>query len=94
MKLHFLYEHTGCLPSFLVVTDGRASDIRVAKDNNFLSHLLPDSILSIDRAYIDFRWLFELNKQGIFFVTRLKTNMRPIVFGQHTQSKRKTVLSD
>lgn len=94
MKLHFLYEHTGCLPSFLVVTDGCKSDIRVAKDNDFLSHLLPDSIISIDRAYIDFKWLSQLNKQGISFVSRLKKNMEPINAGQHKKPKNKKVLSD
>lgn len=94
MKLHFLYEHAGCLPSFLVVTDGRSSDVRVVKENNFNFHLLPDSIISIDRAYIDFKWLYQLNKQGVFFVSRLKKNMKPISAGQHMKSNNKSVLDD
>ncbi len=94
MKLHFLYEHAGCLPSFLVVTDSRSSDVRVVKENNFNCHLLPDSIISIDRAYIDFKWLYQLNKQGVFFVTRLKKNMKPISAGQHMKSNNKSVLDD
>lgn len=94
LKLHYLYDHAGCLPSFLTLTDGRASDIRVVKDNDFISRLLPDSIVSVDRAYIDFKWLYQLNKQGISFVTRLKKNMRPISTGQHKAPKSKRVLSD
>jgi len=94
LKMHFLYDHAGCMPSFLVITDGRAADIRVAKEQDFSSRLLPDSIISIDRAYIDFKWLSCLNKQGISFVTRLKDNMKPITAGQHRESKNKQVLAD
>lgn len=94
MKMHFLYDHAGCMPSFVVVTDGRAADIRVVKEEDFSSRLLPDSIISIDRAYIDFKWLSKLNKQGISFVTRLKKNMNPISAGQHEKPKNKQVLSD
>ncbi len=94
MKLHFLYDHSGCLPSFLVVTDGRRSDIRVVKEQEFASKLFPDSIIAIDRAYIDLKWLFQLNQQGIFFVTRLKKNMKPLVFGQHKHRQNRHVLRD
>ncbi len=44
MPVHFLYDHAGCLPSFMVLTDGLTSDIRVVKEQDFASHLLPDSI--------------------------------------------------
>jgi hypothetical protein len=94
MKLHLLYEHAGCLPSFIVMTEGRSADIRVAKEADFSSRLLPDSIVSIDRAYIDFKWLNKLNENKVFFITRLKTNMKPIVTGQHMAIKNKHVLSD
>jgi len=45
LKMHFLYDHAGCLPSFLVVTQDRMSDIRVIKEEDFASKLLPDSVL-------------------------------------------------
>jgi hypothetical protein len=85
--MHFLYDHAGCLPSFLVLTEGSRSEIRIVKEEEFASKVLPDSIISIDRAYIDFKWLFQLNKQGVFFVTRLKKNMSPIAAGQHAPPK-------
>lgn len=94
LKMHFLYDHAGCLPSFLVLTEGSRSEIRIVKEEEFASKLLPDSIVSIDRAYIDFKWLFKLNKQGIFFVTRLKKNMSPIAAGQHAAPKNRKVLND
>ena len=31
LKLHYLYDHRGSLPSFLVVTDGKQHDIKVAR---------------------------------------------------------------
>ena len=54
IKLHYLYDHSGSLPSFMVMTDGKKHDVRVARSEDKLDFaLLPDSILSIDKAYID-----------------------------------------
>ena len=95
IKLHYLYDHSGSLPSFMVMTDGKHHDIRVARDNKKLDFaLLPDSILSIDRAYLDYNWLWDLNKKGVFFVTRAKDNINCEVTGQHKPIKNKHVLRD
>ena len=91
IKLHCLYDHSGALPTFLTVTDGKKHDVRVVKDNTF--PLSPDSILSIDKAYIDYTWLNSLNSQGVWFVTRAKSNIDYAVVGQHPISG-KGVLSD
>ena len=55
--------HSGALPTFLTVTDGKRHDVRVVKDNPF--PLSPDSIVSIDKAYIDYKWLNSLDEQGV-----------------------------
>jgi hypothetical protein len=91
IKLHCLYDHSGALPTFLTITDGKRHDVRVVKDNAF--PLLPDSIVSVDKAYIDYKWLNSLDEQGVWFVTRAKTNIDYAVVGQHPVSSRK-VLSD
>jgi hypothetical protein len=91
IKLHCLYDHSGALPTFLTVTDGKKHDVRVVKDHTF--PLSPDSILSIDKAYIDYTWLNSLDKQGVWFVTRAKSNIDYAVVGQHPISG-KGVLSD
>jgi hypothetical protein len=84
IKLHYLYDHRGSLPSFMVMTDGKKSDIRVAKSEEKLDlHLLPDSIISVDRAYIDFEWLYSLDQRHVWFVTRAKTSMQYRIVGQH-----------
>ena len=95
IKLHYLYDHSGSLPSFMVMTDGKHHDIRVARSEEKLDFaLLPDSILSIDKAYIDYNWLYSLNRRGAYFVTRVKGNMKYEVTGQHKPIKNKQVVRD
>jgi len=81
IKMHCLYDHSGALPTFLTVTDGKRHDVRAVKDHTL--PLSPDSIVSIDKAYIDYKWLYSLNSQGVWFVTRAKTNIDYAVTGQH-----------
>ena len=81
--MHYLYDHRGSLPSFMVMTDGKKSDVRVAKSEEKLDfHLLPDSIISVDRAYIDFECLYS-DQRHVWFVTRAKTSMQYRIVGQH-----------
>jgi hypothetical protein len=84
IKMHCLYDHSGALPSFLTVTDGKRNDVSVVKETSF--PLSPDSIVSVDRAYIDYKWLYSLDRQGVWFVTRTKSNIDYEVTGQHTIS--------
>jgi hypothetical protein len=91
IKMHCLYDHSGALPSFLTVTDGKRHDVRVVKEGSF--PLSPDSIISIDKAYIDYKWLYSLDNNRIWFVTRAKSNINYEVTGQHEVSDKK-VLSD
>ena len=91
IKMHCLYDHSGALPTFLTITDGKHHDVRVVKEQSF--PMLPDSIVSIDKAYVDFKWLKSLQDQGIWFVTRAKRNIDCVVVGQH-ETKGKGILSD
>jgi hypothetical protein len=81
IKLHCLYDHSGAMPSFVTITDGKKHDVTVAKDVGF--PLSPDSIVSMDRAYIDYKWLNSLDKKRVWFVTRAKSNIDCVVTGQH-----------
>jgi len=95
IKLHYLYDHQGSLPAFMVMTDGKSSDIRVARSQEKLDfHLLPDSIISFDRAYIDFEWLYSLNQRKVWFVTRSKSTIRYRIIGQHQPITNKQVTQD
>ena len=94
-KLHTLLDHSGYLPSFLVISEGKTHDINVVKDDAYgFPELSPDSILLIDRAYIDFKWLYSLTVKKLFFVTKAKRNMKYKVIGQQNVPKNKGVISD
>lgn len=71
-KLHVALDIAGDLPTVLVLTDGRRHDVRIAKTLSFPA----GTVLLIDRGYVDSAWLWELTQQGVYFVTRLKENMR------------------
>jgi len=95
IKLHYLYDHSGSLPTFMVMTDGKHHDLRVARDDAGLDlALLPDSIVSIDKAYIDYNWLSRLNEKKVYFVTRVKANIDCSITGQHKPIKNKNVIRD
>jgi hypothetical protein len=68
IKLHLLLDHDGYLPSFGVVTEGKTSEIKVARTLRFD----PGTILAIDRGYIDYEWFRELTQEEVYFVTRMK----------------------
>jgi len=68
IKLHLLLDHDGYLPSFAVVTEGKTSEIKVARTLRFD----PGTIVAIDRGYIDYEWFRELTQQEVYFVTRMK----------------------
>jgi hypothetical protein len=70
IKLHLLLDHDGYLPSFAVVTEGKHSELEVARG----LRLEAGTILAIDRGYNDFDWFAEMTRDGVFFVTRMKTN--------------------
>jgi hypothetical protein len=72
IKLHVEYDLDTQIPTFVSLTDGKVSDITEARKMTFEK----GSILVFDRGYVDYCWYNQLNTQGIFFVTRLKRNMK------------------
>jgi len=72
LKIHTLLDHRGHIPRCVIVTDGKTHEIEVARKLK----LEPDSILIIDKAYIDYCWLYQIHLQEAWFVTRLKRNAR------------------
>ncbi len=47
------HNHSGALPSFMVVTDGKKHDVRVVKENSF--PMSPDSIASPEKGSVQTR---------------------------------------
>ena len=90
IKLHALLDHDGYIPAFANITDAKTSDIAIARTLN----LSPGSIVTADRAYIDYAWLFSLNKKKTFLVTRLKKNAKYKVIEHHAIIQAKGLISD
>ena len=70
VKAHVLLDHDDYLPAYVLLTDAKRSDVKMA--DSF--HLNPGSIVAIDRGYIDYAQFARWSMAGAFFVTRLKDN--------------------
>lgn len=70
VKLHLLLDHQGYLPQLVVITPGKVQEIEVARRLRFQ----PGTILIFDRGYVDYAWFEQLTRQGVFFVTRLRSD--------------------
>ena len=71
-KLHLVLDHDGYLPRFAVITEGKASDLAMARQMEFA----PGTILVFDRGYQDYRWFERLTSGRVYFVTRLRCHAR------------------
>ena len=91
IKLHAVLDYDTGLPNYAAITDGKKHDVKVAVDTVFPR----DSVLVVDRAYVDYDWLFNLDSSGVFYVTRLKSNADiEIVETFLTNEKHEHILSD
>jgi len=70
IKLHALLNLRGSIPEFVLISDGRRSDV-TAMDALVP---LPGAYYVVDRGYFDFRRLFTWHRARAFFVTRSKSN--------------------
>ena len=61
--MHLLLDHDGYLPSFAVITEGKASDIEVARQFQFE----PDTIVVDDRGYNDYELFGRWTSQARLF---------------------------
>jgi len=84
VKLHTAIDIAGDLPQFAVITEGRASDYRIA---NEYKRYEKGTTLVFDKAYMGYPYLNRLNEEGINFVTRSKANCRFKVVRSHEVDK-------
>ncbi len=90
IKLHLVLDHDGYLPSMLVVTDGKAHDVVIARNMQFE----PGTILVMDRGYHDYAWFSELTRQGVFFVSRPRSNVIYRVLDTHDVPDGSSIVRD
>ena len=65
-----LLDHDDYLPSYVLITEAKKSDVRVAQSLD----LNAGSIVAMDRGYNDYKLFGKWTGRGVFFVTRLKDN--------------------
>jgi hypothetical protein len=70
VKAHVLLDHDDYLPSYVLITEARRSDVKMAEG----FPLNPGSIVAMDRGYNDYELFGRWTDQKIYFVTRLKDN--------------------
>jgi hypothetical protein len=72
VKLHFTLDHAGHLPSAMVIATGKISELVIARRQRWD----PGTILLFDRGYIDFGWFNRLTSGGVWFITRVRADMK------------------
>ena len=72
VKMHTLLDIRGAIPAFITVTTGKLHDVNVLDE----VPLEPDSVVTMDRAYVDFARLYAIHRLAAFFVVRAKRNLR------------------
>jgi len=72
VKLHFTLDHAGYLPAAMVITTGKYSELIIARRQSWDA----GTILLFDRGFIDFAWFDRLTDSGVWFITRVKADMR------------------
>jgi hypothetical protein len=72
IKIHTLLDLQNNIPSFISITDGSVHDV------NILDELITEigAFYIVDKGYIDFERLYNLNINSAYFVTRAKSNLQ------------------
>lgn len=90
IKLHLLLDHDGYLPSFAWITEGKKSDVKIARQLEFA----PGTLIVYDRGYNDYSLFAQWTAQGVFFVTRMKDNALSVVVGERDLPQNRNILKD
>jgi IS4 transposase len=90
IKLHLLLDHEGYLPVFALITGGLVHDVKVAQGLDFP----PDSVVVMDRGYLDYALYSRWIEQGVWFVTRERRNADYRVIEQRDVPSRSNVIRD
>jgi Domain of unknown function (DUF4372)/Transposase DDE domain len=90
VKAHVLLDHDDYLPRYVLITEARRSDVKMAD----AFPLNPGSIVAIDRGYNDYALFGNWTAQEIYFVTRLKDNAVYQVEQECAVPANRNILSD
>src|SRR3990167_707873 len=90
VKLHVKLNHSGYLPTFMVVTPGKVHETKIAPS----IPLDGGDVAIFYKGYADFLWYKSLDDKGVIFVTRIKRNAQYDVIERKDVSRFKYIYSD
>lgn len=90
VRMHTLLQADGMLPTFLIITDGKTHEAKVARQMNIPAN----SYVAIDRGYYDFTLYNFFQDNNIRFVTRAKSNAKYRVVTSNTVADSSNILKD
>ena len=70
IKLHTLLDMQGSIPATVIITHGKVHDVNIL-DSLFIE---AGAIYIMDRGYLDFARLYNIQQSSAFFITRAKSN--------------------
>jgi transposase len=71
VKMHTMLDLHGNIPTFIRISDGKLSDVKVLDDITIEA----GAFYVFDRGYLDFTRLYRFTRSSAFFVTRTKKNV-------------------
>ena len=71
-KVHLVLDNEGYLPVFACITDGKVHDVKVGRQWRFEA----GTIVVFDKGYVDYGWWQQMSADGVYFVTRLKQDLK------------------
>src|SRR5438309_6936320 len=90
VKAHVLLDHDDYLPRYVLITEARRSDVKMAG----VFTLNSGSIVAMDRGYNDYGLFGKWTAEEIYFVTRLKENAAYDVVEQCAVPQDRNIRSD
>jgi len=90
VKAHVLLSHDDYMPEYVVITEARCSDVKMAGSFSFN----PGTIVALDRGYTDYKLFARWTAEEIYFVTRLKDNAVYEVAEECAIPENRGILSD
>jgi hypothetical protein len=85
-----LLDHDGYLPTYALITEGKVHEVNVAWE----LQLPEESVVVMDRGYVDYELFAKWTAEKVWFVTRMKENAVYDVIGWRKVTLKGNVLSD
>ncbi len=70
VKMHTLLDLRGSIPTFIKITDGKLHDVNILD----VLEIEPKAFYIMDRAYVDFKRLYDMHLLDAYFIVREKRN--------------------